>query len=199
MIPAHHQPPAPHDAYSGNPWHTQAEHEDKAQDDGKAEGGDGEKDDAKDAQPGYHYGYPPVGPHGPHGPGAYPAGPHGPGAYPAGPHGHPSSPQAPAGPSYPYGPAPPIQPHQYHGSGYDGKGVPPGPGAPWPKPHGEPKEEKADFVYDLRTGTTKEDLEKDGITLEVGQTAKLILKQNLSTGYTVMGNEEAAEDIYTIE
>ena len=54
-------------------------------------------------------------------------------------------------------------------------------------------------MFDLREGTTKEDLEKDGITLEVGQTAKLILKQNLTTGYSWLVNEEAAEDIFTIE
>ena len=51
----------------------------------------------------------------------------------------------------------------------------------------------------MTTDSTKEELVASGITLEVGQKAKIILKQNLSTGYGWEINEEAAGDVFDIK
>ena len=50
----------------------------------------------------------------------------------------------------------------------------------------------------MRVGDAKTQLEASGIQLEVGQTAKLILNQNLSTGYEWSVNEEASGSVFDI-
>ena len=50
----------------------------------------------------------------------------------------------------------------------------------------------------MREGTTKEDLEASGITLEVGQTAKLILKDN-KTGYGWEIDEDVGGTVFDLE
>ena len=50
----------------------------------------------------------------------------------------------------------------------------------------------------MREGTTKEDLEASGITLEVGQTAKLILKDN-ETGYGWEIDEDVGGTVFDLE
>lgn len=44
------------------------------------------------------------------------------------------------------------------------------------------------------SGTGKADLENDGLSLEVGEVATIILKQNLSTGYSWMLNDDLLDD-----
>ena len=55
-----------------------------------------------------------------------------------------------------------------------------------------------DQIYDLREGTNKEDLEASGITLEVGQTIKLILKDN-ETGYGWQIDEDVGGTVFDLE
>ena len=53
--------------------------------------------------------------------------------------------------------------------------------------------------YDLVTNRqAKADLEMNGLTLSVGETATFILKQNLSTGYGWIINEGIANGVYSV-
>jgi len=51
----------------------------------------------------------------------------------------------------------------------------------------------------LRVDGAKADLETTGIELEVGQTAKIILPENPTTGYGWIINDDDAGDIFDAE
>ena len=54
-------------------------------------------------------------------------------------------------------------------------------------------------VYDMtKDSQVKENLEKNGLNLTIGETATFILEQNLTTGYGWEINEDAADGHYSV-